>query len=115
MSLDPKRTVSELKEIRALTSDENGAQRVAWTDTWLKARDWFASKWGELGLDHQVEHHYDAAGNRWFTLPGESEKALILGSHLDSVPNGGWLDGCLGVMAALEVLRGFAQSNGGKP
>ena len=41
MSLDPKRTVAELKELRALTADENGAQRVAWTDTWLKAREWF--------------------------------------------------------------------------
>jgi N-carbamoyl-L-amino-acid hydrolase len=105
MNVDPKRTIAELKELRALTSDENGAQRVAWTATWLKAREWFTGKIADLPL----EHHYDAAGNRWFTLAGESEKVLILGSHLDSVPNGGWLDGCLGVMTALEVLRSFAQ------
>src|SRR5262245_31549992 len=105
MDLDPKRTVAELKELRALTADENGAQRVAWTDTWLKAREWFTSKLAGL----PVEHHYDAAGNHWITLPGASKQALIVGSHLDSVPNGGWLDGCLGLMTALEVLRGFAQ------
>src|SRR5215472_4550885 len=111
MSVDPKRTVAELKEFRALTSDENGAQRVAWTDTWLKAREWFTSKLAGL----PVEDHYDAAGNRWITLRGESEKALLMGSHLDSVPNGGWLDGCLGVMTSLEALRGFAETYKGKP
>src|SRR6204780_4854960 len=111
MSLKPKRTVAELKELRALTGDENGAQRVAWTDTWLRAREWFTSKLAGL----PVEHHYDAAGNHWITLPGASKKALLLASHLDSVPNGGWLDGCLGVMTALEVLRGFAEADGGRP
>jgi N-carbamoyl-L-amino-acid hydrolase len=111
MSLDPKRTVAELKELRALTADENGAQRVAWTDTWLKAREWFASKLKGL----PVEHHYDAAGNGWVTLPGASEKALLLGGHLDSVPNGGWLDGALDEMAALEVLRRFATEFNGRP
>jgi beta-ureidopropionase / N-carbamoyl-L-amino-acid hydrolase len=106
MRVNPQRAIAELKELRALTSDEHGAQRVAWSDTWLQARQWFTSKLRDL----PVEHHYDAAGNHWITLPGASDKALILGSHLDSVPNGGWLDGCLGVMAALETLRGFAQS-----
>jgi beta-ureidopropionase / N-carbamoyl-L-amino-acid hydrolase len=101
MTLNPKRTVAELKELRSLTSDQNGAQRVAWTDTWLKAREWFASKIQAL----PVEHHYDAAGNNWVTLPGASEKVLLIGGHLDSVPNGGWLDGSLNVLAALEVLR----------
>ena len=111
MNVDPKRTVAELKELRALTGDENGAQRIAWTDMWLKAREWFTAKLAGL----PVEHHYDAAGNHWITLAGESDKALILGSHLDSVPNGGWLDGCLGMMAALETLRGFAQAHNGRP
>jgi beta-ureidopropionase / N-carbamoyl-L-amino-acid hydrolase len=111
MSLNPKRTVSELKELRALAGDENGAQRVAWTDTWLKTREWFATKIKEL----PVEHHYDPAGNNWVTLPGVSEKTLLLGGHLDSVPNGGWLDGCLDVLAALEVLRRINTEYGGRP
>ncbi|HEU4741164.1 MAG TPA: Zn-dependent hydrolase [Meiothermus sp.] len=111
MSLNPQRTIAELKELRALTSDENGAQRVAWTDTWLKAREWFRSKLEGL----PVEFHQDAAGNNWVTLRGESEKALLMGGHLDSVPNGGWLDGCLNVMAGLEVLRRISDEFGGKP
>jgi N-carbamoyl-L-amino-acid hydrolase len=113
--VNPSRTIAELKELRALTADENGAQRVAWTDTWLKAREWFTTKLAGLGVDHYVEHHYDAAGNHWITLPGASKRALLLGSHLDSVPNGGWLDGCLGMMAGLEALRGFADAYGGHP
>ena len=111
MSLDPKRTVSELKELRALTGDENGAQRVAWTDTWLKAREWFAAKLKEL----PIEHHYDAAGNNWATLAGVSEKSLLIGGHLDSVPNGGWLDGSLGVLAGLELMRRIASEFHGRP
>ena len=111
MSLDPKRTVAELKELRELTEDANGAQRVAWTDTWLKAREWFRSKLAGL----PVEHHHDAAGNGWVTLRGDSEKALLIGGHLDSVPNGGWLDGSLDEMAALEVLRRFSEEYAGRP
>jgi beta-ureidopropionase / N-carbamoyl-L-amino-acid hydrolase len=111
MPLDPKRTVAELKELRSLTGNEHGAQRVAWTDTWFQAREWFAKKVAEL----PVEHHYDAAGNNWATLRGASEKCLLLGGHLDSVPNGGWLDGSLNVMAALEVLRRFATEFNGRP
>ena len=111
MSLNPKRTVAELKELRALTSDENGAQRVAWTDTWQRARDWYGKKLAEL----PVEHHYDAAGNNWATLRGASEKCLLIGGHLDSVPNGGWLDGALNVLAGLEVMRRFASEFNGRP
>lgn len=111
MSLDPKRTIAELKELRALTADDNGAQRVAWTDTWLTARKWFSRKLEAL----PIEQHYDAAGNHWVTLKGESEKALLLGGHLDSVPNGGWLDGSLDLLASLEVLRRFNTEYEGRP
>jgi beta-ureidopropionase / N-carbamoyl-L-amino-acid hydrolase len=111
MTLDPKRTIAELKELRSLTEDSNGAQRVAWTDTWRKAREWFAGKLAGL----PVEHHYDAAGNNWVTLAGQSEKALLIGGHLDSVPNGGWLDGSLNVIAGLEVLRRIAAEFNGRP
>ena len=111
VSLNPKRTIAELEELRPLTGDENGAQRVAWTETWQKARNWFAEKVATLPLERYV----DAAGNSWLTLRGQSEKALLLGGHLDSVPNGGWLDGSLGVMASLEVLRRFAKQYKGRP
>jgi N-carbamoyl-L-amino-acid hydrolase len=111
MSLNPQRVIDELKELRALTSDDNGAQRVAWSDTWLKAREWFGTKLQDL----PVEQHYDAAGNNWATLPGVSERELLIGGHLDSVPNGGWLDGALDLMAALEILRRFNAQYSGRP
>src|ERR1700757_4521451 len=108
MALDPKRTVAELKELRSFTSDANGAQRVAWTDTWLKSRAWYAGKLAGL----PVEHHLGAAGHRWVTLRGESDRALLIGGHLDSVPNGGWLDGALGIMSGLEILRRISAEYG---
>src|ERR671929_2023880 len=83
--LDPKRTVAELRELQQLTGDENGAQRVAWTDTWERARDWLRDKVNGTGAEETV----DAAGNQWFTLRGESERAVLIGGHIDSVPNGG--------------------------
>jgi len=111
MPADPSRVIANLRELAALTSDANGAQRIAFTPTWQKARDWFAEKL--IGLP--VERHRDAAGNVWVTLPGDSPKALVLGSHLDSVPNGGWLDGALGVVTALEVLTSIARDFNGRP
>jgi N-carbamoyl-L-amino-acid hydrolase len=102
--LNPRRTVDELKELRTLTGDSDGAQRVAFTDTWAKARKWYREKLAKL----PVEVHQDPAGNLWATLKGRSPKALLIGGHIDSVPNGGWLDGCLNVLAGLEVLRRIA-------
>ena len=105
MPLDPSRTVAELRELQQLTGDENGAQRVAWTETWERARQWLREKVAGTGAEEMV----DAAGNQWFTVPGESERAVLIGGHIDSVPNGGWLDGALNVVAGVEVLRRIAE------
>lgn len=110
-SLNPKRTVAELKELRSFTGDENGAQRVAFTPKWVETRAWLRKKLEAL----PVEMHTDATGNLWATLRGTSERALLLGGHMDSVPNGGWLDGCLNVLAAVEVLRRISAQYEGKP
>src|SRR4051794_41668775 len=104
MGLEPKRTVAELQELRALTGDADGAQRVAWTDTWEKAREFLRAAVSETGAREEI----DEAGNQWFTLDGASGRSLLIGGHIDSVPNGGWLDGCLNVMAGVEVLRRIA-------
>lgn len=104
MPLDPARVVANLKELRSLTGDENGAQRVAWTDTWARGRAWLADSLADLALDVTR----DAAGNDWYTLRGTSDRSLLIGGHMDSVPNGGWLDGCLNVLAGAEVLRRLA-------
>jgi N-carbamoyl-L-amino-acid hydrolase len=103
--LDPSRAVTRLEELRSLTGDEDGAQRVAWTDTWARGRAWLAESLADLPLE--VER--DQAGNDWYTLRGGSERAVLLGGHMDSVPNGGWLDGCLNVLGAAEVLRRIAE------
>jgi hydantoinase/carbamoylase family amidase len=104
MPLDPSRTVAELRELQQLTGDDDGAQRVAWTDTWERAREWLRGKVSDTGAEETI----DAAGNQWFTLRGEAERALLIGGHIDSVPNGGWLDGALNVVAGVEVLRRLA-------
>ena len=104
MALQTERTVAELRELRELTGDEDGAQRVAWTDTWERAREWLRGKVAGLPVEEEI----DEAGNQWFTLPGASDPALLIGGHIDSVPNGGWLDGCLNVVAGAEVLRRIA-------
>ena len=101
MPLAPARTVEELRELRELTGNEDGAQRVAWTDTWVEAKRWLAGKLADTGAEEET----DEAGNQWFTLRGAEERALLLGGHIDSVPNGGWLDGALNMLAAAEVLR----------
>jgi hydantoinase/carbamoylase family amidase len=104
VSLEPSRTVDELRELRELTGNEDGAQRVAWTETWAQAKEWLRGKLDGVGTEEET----DEAGNQWFTLPGRSERALLIGGHIDSVPNGGWLDGALNVMAGVEVLRRVA-------
>jgi N-carbamoyl-L-amino-acid hydrolase len=95
--------VADLRELAKLTSTADGAQRLCWGPVWRDARKWFNGKLAELGITPEI----DAAGNSWATLPGASDRAVIVGSHLDSVPNGGWLDGALGMMAGLEALRMF--------
>ncbi len=105
MPLDPSRTVAELRELQQLTGDENGAQRVAWTDTWQRAREWLAARLDGV----PVREETDEAGNQWFTLRGASERELVIGGHIDSVPNGGWLDGALNVVAGAEVVRRIAE------
>src|SRR3954452_8658041 len=109
MPLSPSRTVAELRELRELTGDENGARRVAWTETWEKARDWLAGKVAETGAREET----DEAGNQWFTVAGASDRAVLIGGHIDSVPNRGWLDGTLNVLAGAEVLRRIPE--GGTP
>jgi allantoate deiminase len=93
--------IIQLRELASRTSDAHGAQRVAWGPVWRKARHWLDGKVADLGLASEI----DAAGNKWITLAGDAPRTVIIGGHLDSVPNGGWLDGPLGVLAGLEALR----------
>lgn len=109
--LDVERTISELKHLRELTGNEDGAQRVAFTETWARARAWCRT----LVEGFPITSETDEAGNLWFTLKGDSQRTLIIGGHLDSVPNGGWLDGCLNVLAGIEIMRQMCRKYDGRP
>jgi N-carbamoyl-L-amino-acid hydrolase len=112
-AIDAAGVIADLRELAARTSDERGAQRLCWSQTWRDARAFLGERLGELGLEPEL----DPAGNLWATLPGadRSAPALALGSHVDSVPDGGWLDGAYGVMAALGVVRAWAESGQAPP
>ena len=99
--MSAQQLIADLKELRALTGTPEGAQRLAWGPVWRQAREWFTQKAREAG----AEAHTDAAGNTWYARAGESDETVIIGGHLDSVPNGGWLDGALGEMVGLGALR----------
>ena len=102
----PNVVVQNLRELAARTSTPDGAQRLAWGPVWRDARAWFAGEIAKLGLTITT----DSAGNNWVVMPGASDETVIVGGHLDSVPNGGWLDGALGVMAGLGALQMFTGS-----
>ncbi len=110
-AIDPARVIAELRELHALTGGPAGAQRLAWSSQVARARGWLDERLREL----PVEISYDAAGNHWATLPGRRKASLVLGSHLDSVAGGGWLDGSLGVLAGLEVMRTLCDAWEGRP
>jgi hydantoinase/carbamoylase family amidase len=104
--IDAARVIADLRELQRRTADGAGAQRLCWSEGWRKAREFLDELLTELGLEMEV----DEAGNAWAYLPGSAGPALALGSHLDSVPNGGWLDGALGVMGAVGVLRAWTSA-----
>jgi len=105
-SIDARRVIADLREMDRRTGGPDGARRICWGPDWAEARHFLGELLAELDLAPEV----DEAGNLWTYLEGEQEPALAVGSHLDSVPQGGWLDGALGVMAALGVLRSWVQS-----
>ncbi|HEY3192404.1 MAG TPA: Zn-dependent hydrolase [Solirubrobacterales bacterium] len=104
--MDAERVIADLRELEKRTRDHDGAQRLCWSETWRDARAFLEELLDEIGLQPEI----DEAGNAWAYLAGDAEPALAVGSHLDSVPNGGWLDGALGVMGALGILRAWASA-----
>jgi N-carbamoyl-L-amino-acid hydrolase len=96
--------IANLRELQSKTGNAEGAQRVAWGPVWRDARQWFAGKLSGIGLQSST----DPAGNNWVILRGKTDRTVIIGGHLDSVPNGGWLDGALGVLSGFEALRMFS-------
>jgi N-carbamoyl-L-amino-acid hydrolase len=104
IACQPERAIADLRALADLTGGPGGARRLCWTDEWENARGLLREALAELPVEVDV----DEAGNLWARLPGEKPETVVIGSHIDSVPNGGWLDGALGVMGALETLRAIA-------
>ena len=102
LDIDTDRVIADLRELAAASGGEHaGAKRLAWSEDWLKAREWLYGKLDEL----PVSVDRDEAGNIWAELEGDGDGFVIVGSHIDAVPSGGWLDGALGIAAALGALR----------
>ena len=112
LRLDPQAVIADLDELASNSGGRfAGAKRLAWTPQWVEARSWLRSKLADIGL----EPDRDEAGNLWASIDGaDEEHFMIVGSHIDAVPDGGWLDGALGLMTALETVRQLARA-GTKP
>jgi hydantoinase/carbamoylase family amidase len=115
LAIDPERVLADLRELAAASGGEHaGAKRLAWSPDWSTARAWLL---GQLEAIGGLAVDRDEAGNLWATLPGDGsvEGFVIVGSHIDAVPSGGWLDGCLGLLTALEVVRTLAAADAPPP
>jgi N-carbamoyl-L-amino-acid hydrolase len=102
----PDRAIADLRALADLTGGPGGARRLCWTPEWANARRFLRERLSVLPVSVDV----DEAGNLWARLEGARPETVVIGSHIDSVPNGGWLDGALGVLGALEVLRTVAEA-----
>ncbi len=112
LTLDPAAVIADLDELATRSGGRfAGAKRLAWTPEWLDTRAWLRGKLSAAGL----EASQDAAGNLWAEVPGDSDDFVIVGSHIDAVPDGGWLDGALGILTALETVRRLARSGARPP
>jgi len=103
--INPDRLLTDLRSLRAIGAQGHGVVRPAFSAADMEARRWLGQRYEQAGLDATI----DGVGN----VLGRSRhagKALLMGSHSDTQPTGGWLDGALGVIYALEVVRAFAES-----
>jgi len=105
ISVDPARFLSDLHALRQFGADGPGVRRRAFTGEDLAARDWLAGRMEAAGLTPP----FDPVGNLFGLAEG---KSLLMGSHSDTQPEGGWLDGALGVIMALEVARAAREAGG---
>jgi len=104
VKIDPDRLLTDLKRLRGFGATGPGVVRLALSPVDLASREWLAGRMSEAGLDAVI----DGVG----TVFGRSRKsgpALVIGSHTDTQPTGGWLDGAMGVIYGLEIARALAE------
>src|SRR5690348_15768662 len=101
MAVNAGRMLADLDAMDRIGRTDAGLYRVAWSPAYREGLDWLHGRLADAGL----AVHEDAATNVWGRWDVGSGPALVLGSHIDAVPNGGKFDGAFGVLAALEVVR----------
>ena len=107
LSVDGDRLWANILELGSIGKDQSGVSRVSFNDYDMQARHWLLSRMRFAGLDS----HIDEVGNVFGTVPSSCSKNILVGSHTDTVPNGGMFDGALGVLAALECAQTIAENN----
>ena len=100
IKIEPKRLIEDLRKLATFGQLRTGVSRLAFTSADIEARHWLRARMEEAGLEASI----DNVGNVFGRTPGEGP-AVLIGSHSDSVPEGGWLDGAMGVVYGIEIAR----------
>ncbi|HKA53457.1 MAG TPA: hydantoinase/carbamoylase family amidase, partial [Candidatus Binatia bacterium] len=100
MRINYPRLLADLRQLAKFGQVGSGVHRLSFTPEDREARHWLLQKMTEAGLDARI----DGVGNVYGQSKGV-DNAVLIGSHTDSVPNGGWLDGAMGVLYGLEIAR----------
>ena len=100
IDINSQRLLADLRHLATFGKSGTGVDRPAFSDADIAARRWLAQRMSEAKLTAQVDRY----GNVFGRSAGAA-RAIVIGSHTDSVPKGGWLDGALGVIYGLEIAR----------
>ena len=102
--IDPQRLMNDLRHLRTIGKHGTGVVRPAFSTKDMEARQWLLDRMEEAGLETTM----DGVANVFGRSPHPG-RGILIGSHTDTQPQGGWLDGSLGVIYGLEIARAFAQ------
>ena len=105
LAVDEDQVLADLRALAGFGKLDTGVNRPAFTDADLAAREWLRRRMQAAGLEAVI----DGVGNVYGQAPG-ADRTVLLGSHPDTVPDGGWLDGALGVIFGLEVVRAWRRA-----
>jgi N-carbamoyl-L-amino-acid hydrolase len=105
MKINHARLLADLHQLAEFGKLERGVHRPFLSPQDLEAREWLLQRMHDAGLEAQI----DGIGNVYGQAQGVA-RAILLGSHTDTVPNGGWLDGALGVIYGLEIARAWVEA-----
>ncbi len=106
-AVNGQRLWNHILELGKIGRGTNGVSRVSFSSADMEGRRWLLEKMHAAGLDAFI----DPVGNVFGSIPPSSTKKVLVGSHLDTVPNGGMFDGALGVLAALECAQTMKEHN----